>query len=227
MFVRIFLAAALLLTAACTTTNTRTAALVTTPPAGSRVLLVEPDIKLNLLTTVGLPEPRADWSDQARGNLNAALQAALTERQLSFRPIDPQEAMGGREGQLLRLHQAVGTTILTTNFGEVLPTRAGQFNYTLGQGAQVLGQTYEAGYALFLHGSGSYASGGRVAAAIGLAALGVSVPLGSQQVFVSLVDLNTGQVIWFNYAIAGPHADMRDPNGARILIDELLADAPL
>lgn len=220
-------AAAMLLTAACTTSNTRTAVSVTAPQPGASVLLVQPDIRLNLLTAVGLQEPRADWSDQARDNLAVALQEELSGRQHSFRSVDPAEAMGGREGQMLRLHQAVGTTILTTNFGAVLPTRAGDFNYTLGDGAQVLAEAYDAQYAIFLHGAGSYASGGRVAAVVGLAMLGVSVPMGGQQVFVSLVDLETGQVIWFNSAIPGPHADMREPEGARVLVAELLADAPL
>lgn len=217
----------MLLVAACTVTNTRTAASVVAPAPGASVLLVEPDIQLNLLTAVGLQEPRADWSDQARQSLSVALQEALRGRQHSFRPIDPAEAMGGREGQLLRLHQAVGVTILTTNFGELLPTRRGGFDYTLGEGAEVLAETYDAQYALFLHGSGSYASSARVATAVGLAVLGVGVPLGSQQVFVSLVDLRSGRVVWFNSAVPGPHADMRDPAGARTLVTELLADAPL
>ncbi len=62
---------------------------------------------------------------------------------------------------------------------------------------------------------------------VALSVVGVGIPLGSQQAFTSLVDLRTGQVIWFNMAIAGPQADMRNPEGATSLVSSLLEDAPL
>ena len=74
---------------------------------------------------------------------------------------------------------------------------------------------------------GTYASGGRVAAMIGFAALGVSVPLGNQYAMASLVDLKTGRIVWYNTALAGPNADMRQPEGAKILVTAMLKDAPL
>jgi uncharacterized 2Fe-2S/4Fe-4S cluster protein (DUF4445 family) len=62
---------------------------------------------------------------------------------------------------------------------------------------------------------------------IGMAMLGVSIPLGSQQIFASLVDLRTGQVVWFNVATAGPQADIRTPEGANLLVKDLLKGVPL
>ena len=44
---------------------------------------------------------------------------------------------------------------------------------------------------------------------------------------VRLVDLKTGQVMWVNYAVAGPGADMREDAGAQSLVESLLKDAPL
>lgn len=46
--------AACLLLAACTTTNTRLAASPTKPAAGARIILVEPDIELAVLTASGV-----------------------------------------------------------------------------------------------------------------------------------------------------------------------------
>ena len=94
-------------------------------------------------------------------------------------------------------------------------------------GAKSLADTYHADYALFSRAAGNYASGGRVAMMIGMAALGVSVPLGGQQMYVSLVDLHTGRVVWFNYAMAGPNADMRTPAGAASLVTDVMKTAPL
>lgn len=225
---RLLIVVACLLAAACTTTNTKTAMQVTAPPTGSRILLVEPDVQLSLLTTVGLSEARADWSQEATTNLQNALQASVANDSHTFRIVDPETAMGGRTGQLMRLHEAVGSSILVFDYGLLkLPTHAAGFDWTLGEGARALAEEYDADYALFTFARGNYASGGRVAAVVVMAAFGVGVPMGGQQMFASLVDLRTGQVIWFNFAVAGPHADMRSPEGASTLISEIMKDAPL
>lgn len=223
------LAAACLMLAACTTTNVKSAAgaAANRPPAGARILLIQPDIELSLLTASGLLEPRADWTASGRNNIQTAVEAALKGKSHTFNGLDPSQAMAGRGGQLLRLNGEVGKSILLFNYGYVLlPTKTGSFDWTLGEGAQILGQTYDADYALFIYGRGSYSSGARVAMMIGMAALGVGLPTGGQQVFASLVDLKTGQVVWFNLAMAGS-ADMRTPEGAALLTTSLLKDVPL
>jgi hypothetical protein len=217
------------LLAACTTTKAKLAFDNPTRPApGARVLVLQPDVQLNILTAAGLQEPRADWSIAARQNLAAEIDKALGARAHNFKTLDPNAAMAGRPGQLLRLHGAVGQSILSFNYGAyALPTKKGNFDWTVGDGAQTLGGEYGADYALFVTGMGSYASGGRIATMIGLSMLGVSVPLGSQQVFCSLVDLKTGRVIWFNVANAGPNADMREQAGAQSLVASLFKTLPL
>jgi len=86
---------------------------------------------------------------------------------------------------------------------------------------------FGADYALFVTARGTYSSAGRKAAMIGMAMLGVSIPLGSQQIFASLVDLRTGRVVWFNVATAGPQADIRTPEGASLLVKDLLKGVPI
>lgn len=225
---RLMIVVACLMAAACTTTNTKTAMSVTTPEAGSTVLLVKPDVELALLTTVGLSETRADWSQQGIENLQTALQTSVQSSDHTFRIVDPEAAIGGRTGQLMRLHQAVGASILIFDYGFLnLPTKTAGFDWTLGSGANVLAEEYDADYALFTFARGNYASGGRVAAAVVGAAFGVGIPMGSQQIFTSLVELETGRVIWFNVGVAGPHADMRTAEGAQTLVSEMMKGAPL
>jgi len=216
------------LLAACTTTNTKLAANPVKPAPGARIVLVDPDIELSLLTASGIQEPKADWTEQGRANIAAQIETQMKARSHNYRLLDPNDAMAGRTGQLLRLHEAVGQSIMMFNYGYVsLPTKKGSFDWTLGEGARALGSAYEADYALFVFGRGSYASGGRVAMAVGMAILGAGVPLGGQQCFASLVDLKTGRVVWFNVAVAGPNADMRKPEGAAELVTAVLKDAPL
>src|SRR6476661_8984718 len=47
-----------------------------TPPQGQyRLLVLRPDVTVGSLTTGGMVEPRADWTEQARTNIIAALRA--------------------------------------------------------------------------------------------------------------------------------------------------------
>lgn len=218
--------AACLFIAACTTTQTKLAdKAAPKPPAGSKILIVQPDVELSMLTASGLLEPKADWSQESRGYLASELAGAMKGRSHEIKTLDPATALEGRPGQLLRLHEVVGASIMSYGF---LPTKKDNFDWTLGEGAQVLSETYDADYALFTYGRGSYSSGGRKAAFILAAAAGVSIPMGSQLAFASLVDLKTGKVVWFNTAsTVNGGDDLRQPGGAATLTKALLKDIPL
>ena len=224
------IAAACLALGACTTTNTRMAAEtdIGKPTPNSKVLVVTPEVQLSLLTAAGLQEAKADWSKQGREDLSAELKTALEGKAHVFERFDPGAAQEGRAGQILRLNDAVGQSIMAFNYGHIkLPTKTGTFDWTLGEGVQDLAPDRHGDYALFVTARGSYASAGRKAMMVGAALFGVAVPLGSQTVFASLVDLKTGRVVWFNVALAGPNADMRTEEGAKSLVASLLQGAPL
>src|SRR6476620_10079431 len=52
-----------------------------TPPEGNyKLLVLRPDVTVGSLTTGGMVEPRADWTDQARANIVAALRAQQATR---------------------------------------------------------------------------------------------------------------------------------------------------
>jgi hypothetical protein len=62
-------------TSACVQTR-QIADLQFTPPSGDfSMLVMRPDVTVNSVTTGGLPEPRADWTEQARANVIAAMRA--------------------------------------------------------------------------------------------------------------------------------------------------------
>lgn len=230
-FMRIIaIAAACLAMAACTTTQVKSAGsgMITAAEPNSKALLVQPDVSLALLTAAGLQERREDWSRSAQGNLASAIEAELRTRDHPIEALDPQASMEGRTGQLLRLHEAVGQSVLTFEYGPYrLPSKQGTFDWTLGEGAQEIRQARQADYALFVTARGTYSSAGRKALMIGAAMLGAAIPMGSQQVFASLVDLRTGRVVWFNVATAAPSSDIRSSEGAAELAKALMKGAPL
>ena len=83
-----------------------------------------------------------------------------------------------------------------------------------------------ADYALFSWVRDSYASSERVATMIVLALFGIGVGGGAQLGYASLVDLNTGQVLWFNRLLRG-RGDLREADKATETLDALLDNFPL
>lgn len=225
MIKRICALAALAFLAACAATSPQTfSGQFEPPPANSRVVVMTPNVQLAILTAAGMPEPREDWSVAGRDNLAAGIAAHIQSESHTPSALDPSTAMEGRVGQIIRLHDAVGASLMQR---AMLPTQRDRFEWTLGEGVTELGEAHDADYALFIGANGTYASAGRVAAAVGLAVLGVGVPLGGQVAYASLVDLRTGNVIWFNTVVAAPNQDMREADGAESLVQTLMRSAPL
>ncbi|MBU6405892.1 MAG: hypothetical protein KGS44_01975 [Alphaproteobacteria bacterium] len=202
------------------------------PPANATIIVAAPDIQLSILTAAGTLQPRSDWTQQASAHVAASIAERLQQEGHRAVAFEPDDAMQGRSGQVLRLHEAVAQSILLVHYTPFmpLPTKRDDFAWSLGEGAQEIAANSDAPdarYALFLYARGSYASGGRIAAVAVGAALGVGVTMGGQDLFASLVDLSSGDIVWFNVARAGVNADMREPGGAAALVESLLQSAPL
>jgi hypothetical protein len=200
-------------------------------PGSVRVVLMTPDVQLSELTAGGMLEPKADWTEQARLHVSTALDRHLTAKGTAVVAYQPPAAGGDDEAadiQLTKLHDAVGGAILVHKYVPVLalPTKADRFDWTLGAGVTRLQSRTGADYALFVLFRDSYASGGRVALMVGAAILGVGVPGGQQVGFASLVDLRTGDVLWFNRLVS-PAGDLRTPEPAAKAVQSLLGDLPL
>ncbi len=200
------------------------------PP--KRILLMPADVELSELTASGLPEPNAAWTKQGGLNIASALGDELEERGTTMVRYetgdDPLSPYAPQDQQVVKLHEAVGHSILRHKYiaGLELPTTRDRFDWTLGRGAQTLKQRYGSDYALFVYARDSFASAGRVAMMVTFALLGVSVPGGRTEAFASLVDLETGDIVWFNIMVKGV-GDLREPESARSAMDSLLSSMPL
>lgn len=199
-------------------------------PSTARVVLMTPDIELAELSAGGVLEPKADWTERAKVHVAEALRAEVSSRNASLAPYRPPANDPVREyqhNQLIRLHDQVGRAILAHHYGLLkLPNKDGKFDWALGKGVSVLAEDEAADYALFVFLRDTYATAGRQAARVGLAILGVGIPGGVQFGFASLVDLKTGNLVWFN-RLVDPHGDLRDADPARSAMKKLLEDLPL
>ena len=204
-----------------------------TPASGEhRILLMPIDVELSLLHASGLQEPRADWTEQARTHLTAALNENLKPikgRLIRMGEADPAYASDDRQVQLMKLNEAVGMSIMLYQYqgppATQLPTKKDIFDWTLGPDVHYLRDTYNADYALYVLIRDSYSSGGRTALIVFGALLGVGIPGGAQVGFASLVDLETGQVVWFNRLLRA-EGDLRTAEAAKATTDVLMTSFP-
>lgn len=223
-------AMALLVLSACAQSSFYTSPTLPQGAENRRIVIMPIDVELSELTAAGLAIPKADWTDTAHGHISRALASAMAERSATV----VNDASGERTAaldpaqlQLIKLHGAVGRSILLHQFETPakLPTKKDGFDWSLGPDARRLKDAYGADYALFVFMRDSYSSSGRVAVVIFAALMGVSVPGGQQLGFASLVDLNTGQIVWFN-RLARAEGDLRAAEPAAASIDFLLKDFP-
>lgn len=210
-------------------TNPRMSADFTPPEAPARIIVFDPEVEYGLLTFGGLTEVRADWSETAQANLLQALEAALAE--MGHETLILSDEANDRARQLTLLHSAVAGSATRHGVGAVgplvLPTKSDDWNWTLGEGVTQLAADHDGDLGLFLFSRGSFASGSRIATSIllGAAAGGAYVPTGAQRATIgSLVDLETGDIVWMGIASMG---DPRSEGGAQSIISMMLSDAPL
>jgi hypothetical protein len=212
-----------------------------TPPEGNyKLLVLRPDVTVGSLTTGGMVEPRAGWTDEARANIVAALRAQQASRGGNITIVEHRNEVAGVSEQELadveRLNFVVDQSIVEHKYlGDYLPTKRGRgLDWTLGADAVKLGQKTGYDYALFLHAEDQVASTGRIALGVlGIAGcfIGFCAPNvgGAEQLdYASLVDLKTGEVVWFNVVSAASQVpgikfgNLRTPQGAAQMVERLL-----
>ena len=210
------------------------------PPQGDYSLLVmRPDVQVGTVTAGGLVEPRPEWTEQARRHVLEALEAQQAGRGGRTVVAERRDSLPGVDAKLVadleRLHNAVGNSIALHKYlGAELPTKRRRgIEWTLGEDAVRLGRATGMDYALFLYAQDSIASSERVALQVlGIAGcfIGFCAPQGGggQLAYASLVDLRTGDVIWFNVLQTGSQlpglsfGDIRTAEGSAQMVERLL-----
>ncbi|MDK9726028.1 MAG: hypothetical protein OEL88_14250 [Sterolibacteriaceae bacterium MAG5] len=195
-------------------------------PKGASLLVMQPDIELFSISAGGVTEPKADWTEQAGTHIHDALRkksAALGLKTLSLSEAESDElaevnSLHGAVARSIALHHMVGG-----NFA--LPTKDNKLDWSLGDAVRPIREKSGADYALFIWMRDSYASAERKVTMVALALLGVGVQGGLQTGYASLVDLRTGQVMWFNRLLRGT-GDLREPDAAVETVATLLDRFP-
>jgi hypothetical protein len=202
--------------------------------SGKRILVFRPKVSVGAQSTGGVFEPNADWTDQARKNIDAALRKRQAD--LGNTIVLAPESYGDQSRlveEYTNLFDAVSQAVVTYQFfaGNRLPTKkrdnkAGVFDWSLGEGVRDLPGAKEADYALFIYNKDAYGSTGRkLFQAAMLLVPGIGIKSGEHKGEAGLVDLKTGDLLWLNadFAMGG---DVRDAEGAEKRVGQLLEEFP-
>jgi hypothetical protein len=195
---------------------------------GSRVAVMPTDIELFSVSAGGVLEPKADWTEAASRHFKNAL-IQKKRQALKLDVVEVSEKDADELADINALHGAIARAISMHHFGPGflnLPTKDGKLDWSLGEGTRAIKKATGAEYALFTWVRDSYASGERIATMIALAVLGVGVGGGQQTGYASLVELETGRVLWFNQLLRAS-GDLREAEKAAETIDTLLTNFPV
>jgi hypothetical protein len=195
-----------------------------------RFLLMPLDVELSEITAGGLQLPKAEWTARATGHIRRVLtqeMGARRARLVDYAPPADDAATYSGHAQLFKLHEAVAMTIIRHGVHPEaqLPTKKDDFDWSLGPSVRELGKTFDADYALFFIFRDATASQERVAVTLLAAAMGGVLLSGGQAGIASLVDLRTGEMVWFSH-LRRLGGDLRTLGGARLTLAALLKDFP-
>ena len=191
-----------------------------------KILLMPVDIEICELTLAGMCEPSASWTQNSRENIITSFEEILNKRNAILKKYNMNE-QNDEIIQVIKLHTQIGQEIINNEYGPYeLPTKK-EFNWTLGKKVKLLKKKYKSDYAIFIFFRDQYSSTERVIYNIITAVLfpGI-IPIGGSQIaFASLVNLNNGEVTWFNgyYRSFG---DVRDLENARDTVNKLFEEFP-
>ena len=191
-----------------------------------QILLMPVDIEICELTLAGMCEPSASWTQSSKENIIISFEEILNTRNAILKKYNKNK-QNDEIIQLIKLHTQIGQEIINNEYGAFeLPTKK-EFNWTLGKKVKLLKQKNNSDYAIFIFFRDQYSSTERVIYSIITAVLfpGI-IPIGGSQIaFASLVDLNNGEITWFNgyYRSFG---DVRDLENARNTVNKLFEEFP-
>ncbi len=200
------------------------------PTGSARIVLMRPSVRVGEQSTGGMFEPNADWTSQARDNLDRAIKAAQATlgNQVSVYEDSTGQA-DSLTGQYRALFTSVADSVREYQFfpGNRLPTkkRKDSFEWTVGPEVRQLPGIENADYILFITTEDHYGSTGRKMLQIFAAMGGVGISSGVHLGYAGLVDAKTGELVWLN-ADLQMGGDVRTPEGAEKRVAQLFEGFP-
>lgn len=199
-------------------------------PGSARILLLEPSVRVGAQSTGGMFESNADWTTQAREEIERELDKAQggLGNAVTRLNLDATE----QSEELRRYHAlfgAVADSIIEYQFfpGNRLPSkkRSTAFEWTVGPGLRQLAALNGYDYILLVRTKDAFGSTGRKLLQFAAAMGGISVTSGEHVGMAGLVDIASGDLVWLN-ADLRMGGDVRTAEGAQKRVGQLLEGFP-
>ncbi|GEO00526.1 hypothetical protein NSE01_23580 [Novosphingobium sediminis] len=204
----------------------------------TRIVVFRPDVQVGTLRSTGQDEPNVEWTEAARTNIANEMKSQASALGLKLEFLNDFQ---GTDAELFDSYRALFVAVSSSVrlhglFGDRLPTKLEprtpenpskrwRMDWTLGPGMSRFADLTGADYGLFFYTHDAYGSAGRKTAMIFAAMWGVAVASGVHEGYAALVNLRTGDVVWFNSDIA-MGGDPREAVGATKRVGQLLAGFP-
>lgn len=199
-------------------------------PGTAKILLLEPSVRVGSQSTGGMFEPNADWTKQARENIERELKRV--QGNLGNQVVRLEFDGSPQTAPLQKYHAlfgAVAGSVLEYQFfkGNRLPSKKmdKSFNWTMGPEIKDLAALQGFDYILLIRTKDAYGSTGRKILQIVAMFGGIGVTSGEHIGYAGLIDVKTGNLVWLN-ADLEMGGDVRDPAGAEKRVQQLLEGFP-
>ncbi len=199
-------------------------------PAGKqpKITIMRPEIFVGEQSSGGLARVNADWTKAGKENLLFELQQRLQKAGFST-SVMPE--LSGENETITAEYRALFKIVVNSAIendlwpADGLPTKKGEFDWSLGPGIAKLSEIGAGEFALFFYSHDSFPLPGRRALELVGIAKGFDAPEQPSVGYAGLVDLRNGKLVWLNVNLR-IDGDVRKPEGARERARQLLNDFP-
>lgn len=199
----------------------------TAPP--SKVTLLFGDVRVMEVSAGNVPEVVESWTQLAKDHLSAGLHTLASTK--GWQWSEP-PTLTSSEQQALEQHLLLYGRLVDNLYAQATPSadviwqnRAKAFHYPLGEGLQFIREKTGADIAIIVYAYDQISTKGRkatMALSAVLGALSGSYVLpGATAIFVGMVDLTRGELLWVGYQVDRGQHDLRERHD----VEQMLAMA--
>ena len=206
----------------------RTAIDKLTGKSGSvKIVAVKPSIELYEVDAVGAQMLKAEWTTSAINNVEVAMKDYFRDKNIN---VDFYlEDLTDNQIEYIKLQKVVSSIIQAhvVNPDRKLPTKEKEgLDWTVGSNFQNEFKNLNADYILILNIKDYFSTGGRILAqTLRALIIGSYAPL-IQQGYGTLIDVNTGDFVWFDFVQGESFGDTRNKEGAEDAVEKILKNLP-
>ena len=192
-----------------------------------KIVAVKPSIELFEVNAVGGQMLKAEWTTSAINNVEVAMKDYFRDKNIN---VDFYlEDLTDNQIEYIKLQKVVSSIIQAhvVNPDRKLPTKEKEgLDWTVGSNFQNEFKNLNADYILILNIKDYFSTGGRILAqTLRALIIGSYAPL-IQQGYGTLIDVNTGDFVWFDFVQAESFGDTRNKEGAEDAVEKILKNLP-